>query len=902
MSVVGLYRQLLRLYPPALRDRFGPEMEATFRSAWSRATRSGRLAAVRFLFAASWDLVSSAVAERHGARYGTGRGGGLLTDVTAGLRSIRRRPGLPLLVAGTLSLGIGANTAVFSLVNAVLLDPLSVGDPGSLVVVYEARENDLHGATSWPNYSDLRSDLRSASDLAASSEIDLGLRTGTLSDRVVAGIVSGNWFGALGLAPQEGRLLQPFDEEGGGQPNVVLSHALWRRHFGGDADVVGTPIRLSGRVFTIVGVAPPEFRGTDLSVVHDLWIPVTLVQSVAGAGLFSEEFLSSRWLPVFRMVGRLRPGYTAAALEAELNTRHAPLREQHEELAAMDYLVPAIHTLPIRRAATAERRAEVVRFLTVPAGVALVTLLIACLNVALLLLVRASERGREFGIRVALGAGRTRLVRQVLAESVAIGALGCIAGITVALGTLALLRGFPLPGRIAMDALPLLPDARVLGFGVGVSAVTALLFGSVPAWAASRPHVVESLRGSTRNARREAGIARLALLAGQVALCLALLVGAGLFLRSLRAALDLELGIDAGGVAGASFSLRPHGYDDASAADFFRQVIEATAAAPGIDAAAIAVHVPIEPRRLRMPVSNEVIPSGTGRFVPGTATISVNIVSGDYFETLGIALLEGRTFTAADAPDAPEVAVLSRSAAALLWPGEDAIGREFQLVRGVGPGRRVIGIVDDVTAHAVQEGPVPYVYVSAIQEPQIQALENATLLARDGADGRVALQAIRNVLAARDPTLPVFRERRVADQIADVLVPQRLAVTLLAIFGGIALLVAAVGIYGVVSWAVTRRHFEIGLRRALGARPLDVLDAVTRPTLLALGIGAAAGLVGAAWLTGFVESWLFGITPLDPVAYLAAAALLTLTALAATLLPARRAVRVSPLTAMRTQE
>lgn len=897
-----VHRWLLVLYPPAFRARFGAELEATFASAWRRARSRGGASAGRFLVVALIDVVVSAWGERRERHGGRPPWGGTAQDLRHAVRGLRRRPGFAAAVIATLALGIGANAAVFSLVDAVLLDPVPVREPGSVVAVFEARNADHYGATSWPTFTELREGARTLSGLAVSSEVDAGLRVGDVSDRVSAGVVSGNWFEVMGVVPQAGRLLLPADEENGGRHHVVLSDALWRRHFGADPRVVGQAIELTGTTFTVVGVAPAGFRGTDLSAPHDLWLPVVLIREIGGDGLWGEDVLTTRFLPFLRMVGRLRPGATAAAVEEELNVRHAALREANGAEMDMPFADRPIHTLPIREAAALDRRDDLIRFLAVPAAVAVLTLLIACLNVALLLLVRASERRQEFGIRAALGAGRGRLVRQVLTESVLIGAAGGVVGIAVAQATVALLRRFPLPGGIAMDTLRLAPDARMLTFGFAVALGTALVFGSVPAWAAARADLLGRLKSGTRTGGAESGRVRLVLLTGQVALCLTLLVGAGLFLRSLRAALDVEPGFDARGLAAASFSLRPHGYTRESGPAFIRTVLERVERMPGVESSALGLHVPIEPRRLRMPISDEVIPEGSGRYGGAGSFLPVNVIAGDWFGALRIPVLRGRIFGPGDGPGAPPVAVLGRSAAAELWPGEDPIGRQLQLVRGVGPGVTVIGIVADITAHAVQEGAVPYVYLSALQYPQIQVLSDATLIARDGVGGAIAGAAIRQALATEDPTLPVFRERRVADQVAAVLVPQRLGSTLLGIFGVVALLVAAVGIYGVVAYAVARRRFEIGLRRALGARPRDIIRDVTRHTALAVLLGTVAGTVAALWLTRFIDAFLFGIPAVDPVAYAAAATLIALTALAATLLPARRATRVSPLTAIRSED
>jgi predicted permease len=906
-----LFRLTLRLYPRSFRAEFTEEAVATFELARARAGRRGRRPLLAFWLREVSSALRGAAAEhaeawrerrlsRGSQSHGVGGNGGWAQDARHALRGLARRPGFTAAVVVTLSLGIGANAAVFSVVDTVLLNPLPVRDAESLVTIYEALKNRPFGNTSWPTYNELREGVRSLTDVAVSGQLPVGLRAGDLSDRVSAGVVSGTWFQVLGLLPQLGRLILPADEEGGGSATVVLSDALWHRHFGGDPAVVGRVIQLSGQPFTIVGVAPRGFRGVELAESHDLWIPVVLIRSVGGDGLFSTEVLTTRFLPFLRMVGRLAPGRTLEEATTELNARHAALREVNGREMDMPFADSPIHMLPLERAATAESRTDVLLFLAVPAAVALLTLAIACLNVAMLLLVRGGERAREFGIRAALGAGRSRLVRLVLTESVLLSLAGCALGVLVARATLALLRGFPLPGGIAMERLDLGVDLRVLAFGIAVALGTALLFGSIPAWAVARPDLVGRLRRNAASGRRETGAGRFALLAAQVALSLVLLVGATLFLRSLDAALRVDPGFDARGVAAVSFSLRPHGYTVENGPLFFEDVLRRVQETPGIQAAAVGVHVPIDPPSLRMPVSNEVIPPGPGSgAMAGSHFLPVNVVAGDYFTVLGIPLIEGRTFGPDDREGTPQVVVLNQEAANQLWPGEDPIGRQLQLVRGIGAGRTVIGVVANIRAHSVQETVSPYVYVSALQNPQIQALSNTTLLARDGGDSRLAMAAVVNALRAADPALPLFRERRVADQIDGVLVPQRLGSTLLGLFGAVALLVAALGIYGVVAYAVSRRRFEIGIRLALGAHRSDVIATVTAFPLRAVSAGLIAGLALAAAASRLIRGFLYGIEPLDGVSFLVAAAAMAGVAVLAAMVPARRATLVDPLVVIR---
>ncbi len=583
MPATMLFRLWLALFPPRYRRRFADEALAGWERARSNASLGGRSALAAFWLHNSLDVVSAAghewlsvlrgpvAAPRAGRLPGRGAGvlDGVSGDVRNAARTLARRPLLTGIIMLTLALGIGANAAVFSLLDAVLLHPLPVRDPATVVSVFQAlNAHTPYFGTAYPTWQDLRRESKSLQDLAAFTVLDVGLRAGTASDRVAAGLVTGNYFAVLGVNAQHGRLLQESDAtKPGDAPVVVLGDALWHCMFGGDAAVVGRSIELGGYPFTVIGIAPRGFRGTELSSVPELFIPVTMVRQVARSGLYAQEVLATRWFSWLRMVGRLRPpgrdgeaGALMAQASAELNATMAGIRAEFPaEFSRRDPTSGRISLLPVNAGVLAGSRTELQHFLAMPLAVVALTLLIACLNVATLLLVRAAERTREFGVRAAIGAGRARLARQVLTESLLLAGGGAVLSLGFIYSTTTLLRRFTLPGDVRIDGLDLALDTRVVWVALALALLTALLFGVMPAWRASRLDPKLAISGQGALDAHRGGRLRTALVSAQVGLSLVLVIGATLFLRSMGRGLHTDLGFNGRGVAAILVRAAPAG-------------------------------------------------------------------------------------------------------------------------------------------------------------------------------------------------------------------------------------------------------------------------------------------------------------------------------------------------------
>lgn len=907
-------RALVRLFPRSFRERFGDDVLRTLSAAHRAARARGVWAVVTFWLRNVLDLGAGAVRERIGVvghRDAVSRNvswlresSGLaatIADMRLAARALRRRPALTATVVCTLALGIGANAAVFALIDALLLRPLPIARPDEVFAVYEVlNERSPYASTAFPTYVDLRESSTSFVSLAAFASQSAGLRVSERTDRVTVGVVTGNYFRTLGLRPQLGRLLVESDEAApGSTPFAVLSDAFWRGFFGAVPDVVGREVQLSGTAFTVVGVAPRGFRGTNLTTEPVMWVPITMVQSLDPGGLFSANVLDTRAFQWVSMVGRLAPGRSPAVAGAELNALFDRLVETRPDEYGAEGVARAIRVEQVNLAATLSSRAPLLRFIAVPLVAAVLTLAIACLNVATLMLVRASERTRELGVRAALGASRHHLVRQLLVESLVLASVGAVLGLLVARVTTALLAGFTLPGDIAIASLDLSANPRFLMFAAGVALLTAIAFGLLPAWRAAKTDALAVLRTGGGGAGIAGRRIRSALVTTQVALSLLLLISAGLFVRSLREGLRTDTGFEASGVAAAAFGLRHYGYDEGAARTFWRALLERVSATQGIEAAALATHVPLGAQRFGMPL----VPERRGEAEPSSVPTAVNSVIGDYFGALRIPVVEGRVFALEDDESSPLVAVVNQAAARSLWPGEaSAIGQRLRLIRFNSDVYTVIGVVANAKAHSVGDEDLPYVYISSLQTPRLFAHEWTNVIARDATDGRHALATIEAKLAGLDAAVPVFDKRLVAEQVDAVLMPQRFGSTLLGVFGVVALLVSAVGVYGVVAYSVTRRAFELGVRRALGARTVAVVAAVVRESGIAVLAGIVVGLGAATYATRFVAAFLFGIEPLDAAAFTGATLLLAAAAALAALFPARRATRIDPMVVLRSAD
>ncbi len=805
-----------------------------------------------------------------------------LADARYGARSLVKRPGFASVAILLLALGIGANITIYSWVETFLVQPLRGAAHADAVVV-------VHGTTltrrdislSYPNYADTRDRLpASVAGLAAFRVIALNVQASGEAERAWGELVTANLFSVLGVSPLHGRLLVPDDDRApGASPVVVLSHAYWQRRFHGDPAVVGRTVAINGTPFTIVGVAPPGFRGATTGMKLDVWVPMMMQRAV-----YAGDRLTARgnaWLNVY---ARLAPASDLEMASRDLSRVAAQLSEEHPEVNKDR----GVALYPLWR--DPQSAAAVVGpVLGVLIAVTAVILLVVCANIASLLLARGSARRREIAVRIALGASRTRIVRQLLTESVLLAGAGAGAGLLVA--------GFLNPALAALvPSTPLPIDAEIsvtsLGplIGLVLALGTTLAFGLAPALQSSRPDLVPTLkeaRGLTGGARRRL---RTTLVVGQVALSVLLLVAAGLFLRTFQNATRADVGFDLEHGLLASIDLLPAGYDEARGLAFYRDLVESLAAVPGVSSAALARDIPLT---LGGGASDTTV--AIEGYVPSEGeeiTIFYDRASSDFFRTMGIPVLAGRAFTPQDAASDADVIVINRTMAERYWRDGEAVGRRVTVGSWT---PTVVGIVADVTYRSVGSPVQPYMYL-----PLHSAYRSdMTLVVRtNGEPGRV-LDGVRSALAARDPSVPLFDVRTMAAHREMGAFLPRVAAVVLGLLGGVALVLASVGLYGLLAFVVAERTPEIGVRLALGAERREIVRLVVGQGLGLAVVGGAIGLALSALLLPLAASQLVGVTARDGLTYAAAAVILLVGTTLASWLPARRAATVDPLKALR---
>ena len=807
---------------------------------------------------------------------------GLFQDARYAARTLAKSPVFTAGAILILALGVGFNTAVFSLVDAVVLRPLpEVARPGELWSLTAGK----YAAFSYPSYSDLRANPI-FSGLAASGNRSVGISgRDSAAERVSATVVSANYFDVLGVRPRAGRFFRP-GEERSGEAVAVLSHGLWQRRFGGSASAVGSTISINATPFTVVGVAPPGFRGTGFASPGDVWMPVGAWPRVATGALarLSYDRRNWSWMSVF---GRLAPGISPAAAGRALEIAASQERRVYPRDTGEEY---AIALQPLSRvAAGAGHPADPVRFLSLLMGAVGVALLAACANLANLLHARAAARSREIAVRRALGAGRGRLVRQRLTESLALALAGGGAGIFVAHWSLTLAGHIQLPGEVRMSAFSPSLDPRVLFFALALSAATGILFGLLPALRTTRVPVFAALKDEQAAARRRAALPG-ALVAAQVALCLVLLASGGLLARSLRNALATDPGFQPRGVALAEVHLGPARYDGTRAWSFAVEAVRAAGSMPGAKSAAWAGMLPLsgdqDVESLELPDA----PAGR------KLEVGVTAVGPGYFRTLALPLVAGREFQESDAPEGNPVVVVNEAAAKRFWPGRDAVGRRIRIA---GAERTVVGVSRDCLFDSFRDPHVPQVALAIQQLRGDGVLAPMALLVRVSGDPRAASAAVRERIARMDASLPVFGPSTLEDSIAGQLLPQRVGSALVGLFAILTLALSALGIYAVVAGSVARRVREIGIRTALGAQPGQLRRMILAQSAAPVAAGLLLGLPLAFAASRALSGFLFGVTSTDAATFLAAALVLALAAAAAADLPARRATRIDPMAALR---
>ena len=819
----------------------------------------------------------------------------MLNDLGYALRLLRKRPGFTAAVMLSLGLGIGANTAIFTLIDAVLWRTLPVRDPEHLLLLTHGTGSSFGGGFTYQQYRGLRDKGPGHADLAAWSTARLNVSIdGALEPTLQGQLVSGNYFSVLGVTPRAGRAIGPDDDVAiNGHPVAMISYGYWKRRFGLAPAAIGRDITISGTRFAIIGVTPPEFFGAEVGTSPDIFVPVMMQPTVMPdvENLLQDPILYSTWLQV---IGRLRPGVTAPQAAGELEPLYMALVPPPK--FAPRGTPPEPQKLAFAPAATgiSALRRQFSQPLFILMGIVGIVLLIACANTANLLLARAASRSSEIGVRLALGAGRGRLIRQLLVESVALALLGGVCGVLIALGSTRWLVAYMSAGRTPI-ALDLHPDVRMLAFTAAVSLLTGILFGLAPALRATRIDLAPALRNVARSVHGGLRAGKL-LCVVQVALSLVLLIGAGLFVRSLQRILNQDAGVARDRVL--IVRVEPKGSDQrnipgttARLDRIYRDLQTRVSAIAGVVSCSLAQFTPTTLRGNNVAFT---LPSREEK------RALVPMVYPEYFATMGITFLGGRDFNAGDlAPNSPLVAVVNETFARQAFNG-NAVGQQLRQRADV---IEIVGIVRDSRYTNLRGDTPPIVYQTFLQTRTGRG--QMALYVRIATEPAVVLPHVRAAVQEIDRDLPLFEVRTLATEMDAVLIPERLIATLSTVFSTLALLLVSVGLYGLLAFSVVERTGEMGIRMALGARRGDVIWTVMRDGLLLVAAGVAIG-VPAALAAGRVASsqisgLLFGLRATDPVTIAFAAVLLGLVAAAAAYVPARRASRVDPMVALRNE-
>ena len=815
-------------------------------------------------------------------------------DLRHGARQMIKRPGFTLAAVLTLALGIGANTSMFSVVHAVMLRSPPYPEPERLVILHvtgaEGRAEAESLPWSYPLFEAFRDRAAAFTSVAAFTDWNPTLNlTGTeVPERVRVEFVSADYFLALGVRAQRGRtFLLEEDRAPEAAPVALLSHGLWRGVFGADSSVVGREITLNGRALSVVGVLPAGFDG--LSGNAEVFLPMMMAPAFLGERRL--EMRSAFWHSV---VARLAPGVSLAGARAELDLTAAAVAESFE--------LPGGARLGLEAQELADWRVdpEIRAPLVMLLAAVMLVLLIACVNIANLMMSRAITRQRDLAVRAALGAGRAALLRLLLVESVLLALVGGAAGLLLALWGTDLLGALKPAGLTSIDFAAVAIDRAVLVFNLAVSVAAGLLFGIMPALQVYRSGLYDALReGGDRSFRGIMDLRRPSprslLVAGEIALATVLLIAAGLALRSFSVMRGVDLGFRPGDLLSAQVSLPRQEYSTEAAVTFLAGLRDRVAGAPGVGAVAVAYCLPLSDTCDRARLSKEADPPDEEA---PPRDVVVNLVDETYFRTLGIPILRGRDFEPRDRDGSPRVAVINMAAAHAYWPGEESIGSRIRLSLGWPEGEyaEVVGVVGDVQYGKLDEEVAPAVYLPF---RQFSYHANFFLARADGVEPGELAEPLRAAVLALDPKLPVYDVRTMRARVADSSSRARFSASLLTAFGVLALMLAAVGVYAVMAFAVSGRIREIGLRMAVGARSSDVMRLVLRDSLLLTLVGLAIGLAASLVLTRMLAVPLYGVAPTDPLTFAGATALLALTALGAGYLPAWRAARVDPLVALR---
>ncbi|HXB70107.1 MAG TPA: ABC transporter permease [Candidatus Acidoferrales bacterium] len=810
---------------------------------------------------------------------------GFLGDLRSALRALTKNRSFTLVAVLSLALGIGANTTVFTLLNAIFLRSLPVEDPGRLAALFtlETRGPGVL-LCSYPNYIDYRDHNTVFSSLLLYAPISISLTGPAEPQNLMGQMVSANYFTTLGVKPLIGRgFLPEEDSSPGASPVAVISYGVWSWQYGSDPQITSRSIRLDGHPFKIVGVAPKGFLGLAQMTAADVYVPMAMYPQVYPV----PGFVLQRRALLFTAVGRLKPGVGLPQAEAGMRSLAQDLERQYPK----DNASRGIKLIPLAQATiNPKNRTVIANAGTLLSIVSALVLLIACGNVANLLLARAAVRRKEFTVRLALGATRWQLVRQLVTESMLLALTGGLAGLLFARWAAELLWTLK-PPMFNHAGFRLDLDGHVLGFNFLVSLSTGIVFGLAPALRATRSDLANDLKERSGQPGTSGGAwrPRAVLIVGQVALSMVALVGAGLFVRSLQNAGDVNLGFDARHLAIVGFNLTDQGYKEGRGRDFFQQVLQHAAAVPGVTAVALSKDYPLSVTAARTVLleGQDSVTSGTGR------TTLTSVVSPGYFPAMAVPLLRGRDFNPLDTKTTPRVVIVNEAAAAAFWPGENAVGKRIQF-GGEGLPVDVIGLARNANYRNLGEAPLPMVYLSLVQ----YYFPTAVLIVRTAGNPEAVLPAVRHEVQLLDHNL-YLQSETLEFTIQESLWPQRLSAGLLAVFGGLALLLSTIGIYGVIAYSVTQRKREMGVRMALGATPDNVRKMVLGDGMRLVAIGIACGTVIALAASRTVESMLFVIGPRDALTFVLVPTLLSVVALMACWLPALRATRIDPAIVLR---
>lgn len=828
----------------------------------------------------------------------------MIKDIRFAVRSLLKRPGFTVIAVLTLALGIGANTAIFSVVNATLMQTPPVSDPERLVFVFNGPAGNVF---SYPDYAAVRDQNNVLDGLIAWGGISASLNSNDQTDLVTGAIVTGNFFEVLGVRAQLGRVITTDDDKTpGAHPVAVISQGLWQGRFAGDPNIIGRQLLLNGNNFTVIGVLPKGFDGLQLGITRDLYVPMMMQATMrpprAGySGEMNPDLLQARGNRWLYSVGRLMPGVTEAQAQSSL----ALITKQLEEAYPQQSGGRGISISPLSATDDPTGRQQLSSVARLLMGVVGIVLLIACANVANLLLARSSVRTKEIAVRLAIGATRRRIIRQLLTEGVLLATLGGAAGLLLAWWTARTISAAPPP----TSALPITPqfsiDLRVLLFTLGISLLAGIIFGLAPALRASKPALIPALKddSATFFERTRMFTLRNLLVVTQVALSVVLLIAAGLFLRSLWQAQRIDPGFDAEKIVGLPLNINLLRYTRVQGREFYRQVTERVEAIPGVESASVARIAAVSGnssvRSLliegRAGSDNQFRSDNSGPVAENDESVSANVIGPKYFQTMGIAFLQGRDFNVQDSDDHPPVVIVNEAFVRRHFPNEDALGRRLSFNGPKGPWREIVGVVHTSKYRSLGEAPTPVAYLALQQNHET----GMTLHVRTRVDPSSVAGVIRNEVQSLERNLPLGNPELMSERVTNSLYAARVGAILLAVFGGVALLLASIGLYGVMSFAVARRTRELGIRVALGAQPGDVFRLVLLQGMTLVIAGLVLGIGVALAVTRLLASFLYGVSTMDALTFTAIPALLTAVALLACYLPARRATRVEPLVALR---